>query len=240
MRAYFDDVELTERFILSDLSRPIPGNSVDVLDVPGMDGVLIKSAKIASGKISFTLWPHWMDSSGLREAVREIAALMAVDEPRRLSFSDDGNLYYMAIPDGGMEVRELADAFAVECSFVVPSPAMYGETRSVTVPSGGSVSFAVNGTYPAKLVVEASSAVRGTSDLWGIRLDSGLYSHVKLANGNATAVKIDATSRKVSVASATKLMTIGSDWLELTPGEHTLANDYGTGACTATWVERWL
>lgn len=240
MKAFFNGVELTDRFILSDLSRPIPGNDVETLNVPGMDGILLKSAKLAAGSVSFTLWPHWMTKRELRAAVREIAVLMAVAEPAPLAFSDDDGLYYMAVPSGGMGVRELEDAFAVDCSFTVPSPAMYGGERSVTVPSGGSASFRVGGTYPTKAVVTAPSAVRGAGGYWSLRLDGGMFSKLSIPTSAASAVEIDSVNRTAKVAGALSLMTLDSDWLELGPGAHVLSNDIGGGACTVRWIERWL
>ena len=240
MKAYFNGIELTERFLLSDLSRPIPGTDVETVGVSGRDGVLIKSVKLLPGAVSFTLWPHWMNESELREAVRELAAIMAVKEPAKLEFSDDDGLYYMAIPNDVMAVREFVDAFAVDCAFILPSPAMYGVERTVTVPSGGSVTFNVGGTYPTKPVITANATRNSSSQVWGIRLDERDFIHIATGSASARTVAVDCNERTCVVNSSVSMITLDSDWLELEPGMHTLRMDNGTGAATVTFRERWL
>ena len=116
---------------------------------------------------------------------------------------------------------------------------MYGARRAVTIPSGGVANIYVGGTYPTLLAISAAAAVR-SGNLWGIRLDDGKYSNVTIPTANATAVIIDAETREVLVGGVPSMITLSSDWLELEPGEHKLEMTQGTGAATATWVERWL
>ena len=245
MSTYFNGVRLEDRYLVTDITRPAPGMSVETAEVPGRPGAAFKGSSLNVGHVGLTLWPHWMGASELRAAVREIAALFHVEEPARLEFGDDNGLYYLASQDGEIEVREYSDAFSVRVELVTPSPLMYGAERTVTVPSGGSVSFLVGGTYPATTLIKAPGAVRDSGGLWGVRLDDGDFARVEVPTASATPVVIDGRElmlggHAVTVGGASRLMTMDSDWLELAPGHHTLANDVGTGACEVTWVERWL
>ena len=115
---------------------------------------------------------------------------------------------------------------------------MYGDTHTVTVPSAGSVSFIVKGSYPTAPTIHAQSANVSSSTVWGLRLDETDFIHVQLSE--ASEVAIDCDKRTCLVGSDVKLPTLDSDWIHLTNGHHTLRNDQGTGACTVTWTERWL
>ena len=128
-------------------------------------------------------------------------------------------------------------------TFIAIEPAAYGETRTATVPSGGSVTITVNGTYPTRPTFYASAAVRdSSSSVWGIRHGGGNYIHIPTGSGASRRVDIDCAKRVATItASRTVVLpTLDSDWIELNPGQNTLSNDKGTGACTGTWVERWL
>ena len=242
MKAYFNGVELTQRFVLSDLSRPIAGMNAKTLDVPGMDGVLLKSANLNPSTVSFTLWPHWMEKRELRAAVREIAALMAVREPAPLAFSDDDGLYYMAVPNGGMDVREFDDAFAVDCSFLLPSPAMYGEERSASFSTSAGVEIHVGGSYPTKPVITVPLANFTVGGTWSVMLDNSDFMRLSVGSSGTRAVEFDCEKRTAKVDGANAVTTLESDWFELTPGTHRISVQQGTvgNGATVSWVERWL
>ena len=240
MDVVFNGCQLTRGCILAEVSRPLAGRSANMVDVPGMDGALFGGTKLEAGSVSIKLVPCGHGRRWMRAKLREIAEALDVEGPAPLHFSDDEGLYYMAVPDGGVSVAEYPRAFAISISFSVPEPALYGRAHSLSVPSGGSVTFLVGGTYAAHTLISSAAAVRGTSDLWGLRLDGGDFSRLKLPTASATAVSIDSATRTAKVAGATALMTLESDWIELSPGEHTVANDIGTGASTIEWVERWL
>jgi len=163
------------------------------------------------------------------------------EEPAKLMFASDNGLYYMAILDGEVPIQEYVRSGIVEVNFVTESPVLYGETRTVTVPSGGSVQIYVEGTYPALPVI--SGEVYGDSSSlyqWGVRLDEGDYMRIITGSSSARDVVMDCRDRTASVSGSTRLPTLTSDWFELSAGFHTIRNDVGSGSCEVTWQERWV
>lgn len=236
----WDGHDLTDYFVVSGIERPSPKARIETLKAPGMDGTVVRSSTWAELTVSMTVSSFAHGHAKRRDDLRRLIGWLDVDGARRLQFADDGGLYYEAVPSGGGSRTDWIDADSVELEFLVTSPAMYGARHEVTVPSGGAVSFEVGGTYPTWPTIEAAAAVRGTSDLWGVRLDGGDYIRLKFASNTARAVSIDCETRESRVAGALALPTLSSDWLRLTPGRHTIAMDVGTGAATIAWDERWL
>lgn len=237
-RVEFDGVEITSEYTVSDLERTGFTSSANALDTGSGSRALV-SAKQEPPKISFIIWKRgWIGRERQREAVRAIMALLAVDSYRPLSISDDNGLYYMAIPDGEHEVIEALNAVGVRVSFTARDPFLYGAEQTVTVPSGGSVTFAVNCTCPTYPVITAN-AEREQSGLWGLRLDDGDFLHVLTGRDAPTPVVADCAARTLEVNGSAALPTLQSDWLRLPKGIHTLEMEHGTGAATVKFTERW-
>lgn len=234
----FDDHVLTDYFLLSDLSLPLPSFAPTTRDVAGMDGVLFADNRMQQLEISMTISVWDLPIDDRRELIGMLWGWLQVDEPKPLQIGDEP--YWLAIPSGGGDMEHFANADAVEVRFVAADPVRYGATRSAAIPSGGSVSIHVGGNYPTRPMITAVAAVRASNGLWGIRLDDGDYSNVAIPTSSASAVVIDASTREVRIAGAPAMITLASDWLELEPGEHTLAMTQGTGAAVIEWTERWL
>ena len=234
----FDDHVLTDYFLLSDLSLPLPSFAPTTRDVAGMDGVLFADNRMQQLEISMTISVWDLPIDDRRELIGMLWGWLQVDEPKPLQIGDAP--YWLVVPAQCGELEHYINADAVSLRFLACDPVRYGEEKTATIPSGGSVQIEVEGTYPAYLTIEADAAVRGPSNLWGVRVDSGDYSRVSLPTASATAVTIDAASRTASISGDPAMITLTSDWLRVDPGEHTLAMDVGTGAATVTWVERWL
>ena len=126
-----------------------------------------------------------------------------------------------------------------QLTFTVTNPIAYGRERTITVPSGGSVIFIVDGTAPTRPRIAASATRSASSQVWGLRLDEGDYLHVETGVSSACAVAIDCEERTLRINNNPAIPTLDSDWLELSPGEHTIRMDNGVGAATITYYERW-
>ena len=240
MGVIFDGHDLSQGFIVSDVARPAPVLAAETADVPGRDGTVFRSATLEPLTVSMTLLTRGGDRESRRAAIRELMGWLDVDEPKALSFPDDGGLYYLAIPNGGGKRASYYEREAVEVEFLVPDPVMYGEAKTATLPSGGAVEVEVGGNYPAAITITAASAGRDASSLkWGVGLDSGHYLLLPMPSATG-AVVVDCGQRRASVAGALVLPTIGSTWLRLTPGQHTVSMAAGTGDATVSWVERWV
>ena len=237
-RVVFDGHVLTDYFLVGNPELPMPSPTASMRDVAGMDGAVPDGQRLQQVELAVTV-SAWEDSRSDRRALMSMLwQWLRVDEPKPLQIGDEP--YWLAIPSGGGDMEHFANADAVEVRFVAADPVRYGATRSAAIPSGGSVSIHVGGNYPTRPRITAAAAVRASNGLWGIRLDDGDYSNVAIPTSSASAVVIDASTREVRIAGAPAMITLASDWLELEPGEHTLAMTQGTGAAVIEWTERWL
>lgn len=224
---------------VSDRREQLLPTDVSTIDVPGRDGALFGGVTRAVRQVTLALYV--LGPVGERAPhVRELAARLAVDGPRPLMFSDEAPLWRMAVPNAESDSEVYFDAEGyTDVEFVCTDPWLYGEERSVTVPSGGSVTFTVGGTAPTWPTVTAS-ATGSSQDTWILRLDDsskGIYAAI--ASGVTRPVVADCDARTLTVNNATSMLAPSYDWPELTPGTHTLAMTAGTGAATVTWTERW-
>ena len=236
----FDGFELSRHFAISNLKEGLLPRSIATTEVPGRDGSIFTGATLMAKTIGMTLTTLAKTVEGRQSEARMLAAILAVDEPKPLRLSIDNGLYYMAIPSSEGEAARYRNATVFEVSFLVPDPVMYGTGKVVTVPSGGSVTFEVGGTYPTKPVVSAPAAANGSGGFWRVRMEDGSYLLATIPNGVSTApVVADCEARTLRVNNDVALLVPSADWLTLSPGEHTLEMT-GTGAATVTFTERWL
>ena len=234
----FDGVELTSLFVVSDLRRPLAPRNVALVDVPGRDGALFANATQATVEVSMTLTVRSRDLQERSAAVRALAALLTVPEPRPLAISDDGGLYYMAIPSSDQDGERFVNAERFEVKFTCPDPWLYGEVRTATIPSGGSVDVEVGGTAPTWPTITAS-ATGGSQGSWIVTMEDGSGIYAAIPSGTELEVTADCGARTLMVNREAAMLPPAYDWPMLTPGEHTLTMAQGTGDATVTWQERW-
>ena len=239
----FGNTVISDFWPVVDVSRtPIPGRSNTTRDVSGMDGNIITGSVMQPIRISMQLIIGDGDVAYRRAEMRRIAAALHTDQPEFLSVSSDNGLYYRAMLDGQAAIKEHVRADRLTVNFVTESPAMYGVERRITVPSGQSITFEYDGTYPARPVIVASYAFGASSSTyWGLKLDDKDFIRVKTGSSSSyRLVRIDCDTRTAYVSGALSLPTLDSDWLEFTHGSHTIRNDVGTGDAQVIWDERWI
>ena len=238
----FGGIELTERFEVKGIEMPaIAPSSPDVTSVPGRDGGLLVANDLAplEVKVACRLVTDTIDPREVQQVWADAVARIRNAGEQALYLTPER--YRMAVLAGETALEYASYSATGELTFLCTDPVAYGRERTVTVPSGGSATFMVDGTYPARPAIAAASAVRGASSLvWRLRLDDGDFIAVDTGSASARKVEIDCAGRWCKVADALKLPTLDSDWLALEPGEHTLEMDEGTGAATVTFSERWL
>lgn len=239
----FDNHNISTLYRVGNIEREIIVPTPETLEVPGRDGVAFRAQRMGASTVKATLYQLGGTEAERRTAAHTLAQWLNVRTPKRLKFDDDGNLYYMAVPSGPVSYHRHVNASEITLSFMLTEPAAYGTQKTANVSSGGSTTINVGGNYPTSLTVYAASATRNSSSLvWGIRVDDGDFIHVPTGTSSAVRLDIDSGARiATKTASRTVVMpTLDSDWIVLEPGTHTVANDQGTGACTLTWIERWL
>lgn len=242
MSLMFDGFDLT-RYAFVRLERPVgPRMRIETEQVPGRAGDLITSMVADTLTITAHCTLKRRYFSQWERVRMELAKVFCVGEPKVLQLPDEPELHRYAtasLTSGVSMPLEPPVTFDIE--FVCHDPLAYRDEHNVNVPSGGSATFEVGGTVPARMCIAAQSATRDSSTLlWGLRFDEGDYTRVKLTTTAAQSVSIDCLSRTVLVAGATSMITKDSHWVELAPGVHTARMDQGSGACVVSWIERYL
>lgn len=236
----FGEHVISDFFTIVGVQRPPASVGNTFTEVSGMDGGKLTDSKLGQATVKVFVMANDKNIADMREAVRRLCGMIYTDEPKVLALSSDNGRYYKAVLDGEVPFVEHTRSGLFELNFATESPALYGSEKAVTIPSGGSVTIIVGGTYPTYPVIEGSVYGSGTNTLWGLRLDEGDYIRISTGSTAARNVVIDCEDRKSTVSSAIKLPILGSDWLELTPSMHTIRNDVGSGSCVLKWTERWL
>ena len=238
----FNGIDMTEYLDAAGIDMPaIPEIEAVVREVSGRDGTVYlgSSLKPLMITVKARLAADEIDPAEIQRRWAIVASMMRTDEPAPLSISP--GIYRMAVLNGTTDLEFKTYSATADLKFYCADPVAYGERRTVSVPSGGSATFVVGGTYPASPVVKASGAVRdSTSHGWRVRLDGGDFLRVDTGTNQACPVVIDCLERTCRIGANASLPTLDSDWLVLKPGEHTIANDLGSGACEVEYVERWL
>lgn len=233
----YNGLTLNTDWWVTGVSRPKPEFSARSENLEGADGTFFRGMALKAANVSVSLAPKaGKDLQGLYDA---LMAKLDVDAPKRLQFGDEGGRYRMAVPAGLPSMHEWHDYSTITVEFMCPHPALYGETKTASLSTSAS-SVVVAGTYPATCKVTSSNATKSSSDLWGVRFDNRDFMRVPLASSSASSVAIDSDSRTARAAGSTTMITLDSDWVELSPGSHTVKIDQGGGTATLEWTERWL
>lgn len=238
MTLLFNGHDFESLFIVGEPSISILNYQSKTVESDSKNGSTVIGKTWGNSTVAFTLVVEG-SASERRDKLSTLGAWLDVDEPKPLVLPDNPDRYYMAVPDGALELNRAIGAEYAQITFLVTEPDSYGKERTVTVPSGGSVTFIVGGTAKTYPRITANAVRSASSQVWGIRLDEGDYVHIATGAAAARAIVADCENRTLTIAGAVAIPTPDSDWLELTPGEHTLRMDNGTGAATVTFIERW-
>jgi predicted phage tail component-like protein len=241
VKTYIDNTCLEDMGIVVErIHDDMPASRASTIEVPGRDGQVLTGITLEPRTITLEcrcFCASWHDFDELRY---QLAGLFAKKKDLQITTRNHPGEYYLAhlesITEGDREVSGIG---YLELTFIADDPIRYGQIKTATVPSASSVTFTVGGTMPALVRVSATSAYRdSTSQVWGVKFDNSKFLHVPTGATLPRNVQINCATRSVTVAGQTKMVTLDSNWPVLEPGEHTAANDQGTGSSTITWQER--
>ncbi len=238
MTLMYDGHDFESLFIVGDPEISILNYQPKTVESDSKNGSAVIGKTWGNSTVAFTLVVEG-SASERRDKLSTLGAWLDVDEPKPLVLPDNPDRYYMAVPSGALELNRAIGAEYAQITFLITEPDSYGKERTVTVPSGGSITFIVGGTAKTYPRITASAVRDSSSQVWGIKLDEGDYVHIATGAAAARAIVADCENRTLTIAGAVAIPTPDSDWLELEPGEHTLRMDNGTGAATVTFIERW-
>lgn len=235
----FNGVTLSDLYEVAGVHRSMPARRLTTEEVSGADGDRIVTSSMSSLTITVSLVVGG-GADDRMEAMRTLMPLLHTEGPAPLVIASDSGLYYMAMLSGEIAYTERIRSGLVEVSFVTEEPYLYGEERTATVPSQGQAQIRIGGTYQTSPVIRGVVHGASGTNLWGVTLDNGAHLYVNTGSTEGRQIEIDCISRTATLANELHLPTLDSDWFELTPGNHTIANTMGTGDCTLSWQERWI
>lgn len=238
----FDGYDLTANFVVSNLEREFIPREVKTIDVPGRDGSLFANVRNRSLKITMDVTA--LGDPATRSAnLRALAAVLNVDSPKPLSFSDDtvGNKKrrYSAVPSGsGISRLVGSETFTLE--FICPSPVMSSTIANFYVFTT-SYTATVGGNYPAISGFTALNAAAGQDGLFTLAIDGVDMLSFEI-DGTGT-LQADFETRACTFDGDPIIPTLASDWPIVEPGSHTFSITSGSvsanGMSVMAW-ERWL
>lgn len=234
-RVTFNGVNLSARFVIADIKRPLPEFRDTSSTVEGMDGEFFDALTVGPRECSFSVVAAHKSASELQTLARELMALMTVRKPSALTFSDevdkDGfQLTRYAVPTGSLDAEEFIKAGRWTFTFKQHDPYLYGKQRSVVLKANAAQKVEIGGNaecYPTATSYASGSYYKLSSGNYSVRFDGPL-------SGLLT---VDFAAQKVSNASSSAAgLHTGSRFFAFS-GTMVLTASHQT---TLKWRERWL
>lgn len=236
----FDGHDLETLFVCGDPKITILSAEPNTETLKSRNGEMFIGSRWGASTVAFSIGVHGT-ALERRNAFSQLGAWLTVDEPKQLILPDTPDRYYLAIPDGSLDLERGIGGEISQLTFKLVDPIAYGATKTATIPYGGSATFVVGGTAPTAPYFDRTlEKPDQTTKQWGLRLDAGDVFILDFGTTANRYIKADFGKRVSYVANSLKLPTLNSDWFELTPGEHTIENHIGTGnSLILYWAERW-
>lgn len=153
----FNDIDLTKYFNVLEVERELlPARENYSIESEFRHGKAFDGYKYNSREIKVKAIILAENTVELQKVKRELAGLLDVPEPAKLSFSDEPDKYYLAILDGTTDVSQLMGFGSVELSFSCYDPFAYSSSETVVENDGsGSLPIEYAGTFKTFPVIEA-------------------------------------------------------------------------------------
>ena len=232
----FDGHNLADMFVVErHVVRGLPTWEPSFVDVAGRSGAIYAGTRALPSTIEMDLYFMDADRTGRMNAVRKLAGILAVSEPRPLVFGDEGGLWRKAVPQLEQPLTAYLDADSVHIAFACPDPWLYGTEREFTLSS--STTILVGGTAPTLIDIDVTGATAGTLTINNITTYDTLTVG-DIAGGDHVVAK--ATNRTLTINGTPSLLAASADWLGAVPGNNVITITSGGGSSVkATITERW-
>jgi hypothetical protein len=234
----FDGHRINDLFRVGVVETPAPAILPELSEL--MRGSKVRSVRIGTSTVTIPLVAKRGHMVDVRESISALLSWLDVDGARYLSLSDDRGKRRLVVPTG-VDIGDHEWNDVLTLTFEQVDPMLLGNTVSMA-PTGFPVSFNVGGDAPTRPVITcgAAASTQSVGRLWSMRLDGNVDMGVVLPSTAAASLSIDCAERTAKVNGAVSMIPLEHDWLELTPGRHTISLPNGTASgVTISWVERW-
>lgn len=258
MTLSFNGHDLESIAICGDPQISIFNFQPEFKDMKSRNGSLFVGTKLGASTVEFTVCVTG-SASERRAKLSTLGLWLMVDEPKPLILPETPDRYYLAVPNGAMDMQRGYDGEYTQLTFTLADPLAYSiASRSVTSVNGvATINVLGNTPSPFTLAnVEGQLITGGVVDpgsstvFWGIT--NGDDSLVYALRGNDYSsgdIAFDTEKCTCSyglywntseITWFTLVPTLDSSWIKLQPGENTITRSVGGGGeFVIEWRDRW-
>lgn len=233
----FGGYDLSTDFVCGDPELSMYNAEPNILEPQSSNGAVFVGMRYGTSRVTVTVAAEGT-ALERRNKFSELGGRLFVDEPKKLILPDAPDRYYMAVPDGGLEIQRAYGAEYATLTFMLTDPIAAAVTESSESSTNGNAYCTVGGTAPTYIRFETVGTASGESgtNLWGVQLGSIGDKFIVTMNDGATSVQANMETKKVTGG---KMPTLDSVWIRLEPGQTRVHRVKGSGEFTVYWRDRW-
>lgn len=231
----FNGHAISDYFVINDVYRPLRATPrLSTKQVEGRDGTVLLGVCAGDYNPRVKITAMDVTDERLRRTIHELAGWLDVSEPAPLQFSDEPDMYRMAVPQTQGDLDKLSTKDAqVEITFMCPDPWIFGKSYEFD-SSSGSCEFEIFGNKETDVYIYSSAA----SGNFSLMDETGNTARVAVGDVAKT-LAIDSANSTVLVNGSAQMLSLDSDWITLAPGKHSLTRTAGSGEYRVSYTERW-
>lgn len=241
MTLSYDGHDLESLFICGEPELSILNAKPDFANTTARNGNAFVGMRYGESTVAFTIVATGT-AAERRGKFSTLGSWLMVDAPKQLILPDTPDRYYLAVPQGSLDLQRGFDGEYAVLTFTLTDPIAYSVTESsaVTPLNYAYVTFTVGGNAPTGVRIVTSKAY-GASGWWDV------YAESKSADADRIQVKINPSSSSdqqhveidtVNHNAGGRAVGIYSTWFEFEPGEHKIYTS-NNERVTVYWRDRW-
>ena len=180
----------------------------------------------------------------LKVKIREFSRFLTSEKPEPFILEAEKDKIYYVILSGNTEYEQSYDIAFGAFEFIAPDPYAYGEEKTVTLTSGGTIRIDLSSTAPSYPIITAT-ALQDANEFRVSRGDQIIVEYdpiIRLYDEFKTGdvIEINNEEGKVTVNGQTKMpiVSLESDFFHLSPGSNWVNCSNGFDI-SMTYIERW-
>lgn len=202
----------------------LPPSNVKMLEIEGKAGAYFLKKTHGVRTITVEVAVIGTSQSNLRAKVREIADWLDSDKPEKLYFSDEPDVYYMAILSEETDLEQIVNLGTGELTFICLDPYAFRYNVNVSLTAGATKTVPYYGTAKTFPVITATATV-ATNLLLISRGDNfGNDDKVELTHsfavGDVVEIDMEKGTVKVNGTINMPIVTLDSDFWSLSKGDN--------------------